>query len=352
MTKRKPFLSLYLIISLVLVVLAVVLSLTVGFNVGSDIGGGTQFEVKLSSEQTASAQTSKIKSALKEHGLVAEKIFVEDKGIDRAIIVRVAKKDLKDDVRESVAEKLGVDISNVSEFNNINGLVTKKTVLWTSVAVICILLLIFVLGWIRYKLMAGLSLTFTVLHALLLSVSALVITRLPLTFVSLVLILSGLCLVIFAYVLTLERIRENAKLKHNENLSAFELVDISKKATLKPLIYLGALLLIMAIVILCLPIEYVIFSALTFIVCLALSAYSYYFVGMEIYANLLDIKMIRDKQRVSKNPEDVAKKSKPKKTTAQKEKAKADKKKDKELKEKAKAKKAKEKESKKDQPVV
>ncbi len=295
------------------------LSLTVGINLGTDIGGGSQIEITLVSTDNVSGQIKDVESVLKNNNLSSEKVFVEDKLVDTLIVVRIAKKDIKnaDTIRTQIAEKLEIGVENVSEIASINGMVTKKAVIWTSVAIICLLLVVFVFGWIRYKIIAGLSLMITLLHTLLLGGSLLIITRLPINFVSLIILLCGVVFVLFAMVLTLERIRENASLKHNENLTTLELVNMSKHSVLKPLIVFAVLVLVVSVVFVCVPVSYVALSACCLIVCLASCIYSYYFVGMGLHEFMLDLKVANDKAKLSRNVTTLAKDEKAveKKTT-------------------------------------
>lgn len=330
MKKQKSLLWLYAVISFVVIVVAVVLSLTVGINLGTDIGGGTQIEVTVSSTENISSQVDKIEDVLKNYNLRSERVFVEDKYTDTLIVVRVAEKSIENeaDIRTLIAEELGIDEANIAEFATINGTVTNRAVIWTSVAIICLLLVVFIAGWIRYGIIAGLTLMISLLHTLLLSVAMLIITRLPINFVSLIVILCGIVFVLFALVLTLERIKENSALKHNESLSTAELVEISKRGVIKPLIVFAVLIMVVAIVLVCIPVRYVALSALSLIVCLAVCVYSYYLLGIELHKYLLELKATNDKLKLSKNnspaPAETAKKlaAKAKKEKVKKEKAK------------------------------
>lgn len=327
MTKKRNLIW-YLCTSLVLIIVAVILSLTVGINLGSDVGGGTQVEIKIENTNNVKTQTKQVKSALKEHGLIEERIFVEDKGTDTFLVVRVNKKNVATGLRESLSQKLGVSLDNISELQTINGTVTNRAVIWASVTIVALLLAIFVAGWLRYKVMAGLTLMFAILHTLIISVAALIIVRLPINFISMIVILSAVVLTLIACVITLERLRENQKAKHNETLSVDELVDMSCRATLKPLVFMVCAIAIMALPLLCTPLSVVSSAGATILVCLVISAFSYYFVAMNIHKYLLEAKTVRDKIRLSRNP-NIETELKPEKKARTKKAA--DKKKDKEM---------------------
>jgi len=319
MKKRIPLLGLYLIISFVLIITAVVVSLTAGINLGSDIAGGTQFEVTINSPAASDKQITTIEKILKDNGERAEKIFVEDKDVDTKIVVRIADKKIEkqNDIKEAIVSELVLNQDDVSSFSIFNGTVTKKAVLWTSIAIVCLLLVVFIAGWLRYKIVAGLSLTFAILHTLMLCVAMFVITRIPITMVSLIEILCITALVLFAFVLTLERIKENAELKHNSSLTTEELVSVSKKSTLTPLIFLAGLIAVVCLIFVCVPVSFVALSAGGLFICLLAGVYSYYFVGVEFHERLLDLKVQADKMKLSRNVSPAP--SKAKKTTTKKE---------------------------------
>jgi len=114
-------------------------------------------------------------------------------------------------------------------------------------------------------------------------------------------ILCGIILALFAFILLLERIRENAQLKHNEGLSTEELVQTSNKSVLKPLVFLAILITVVAIAFVCVPVRFVTLSACGLLVSIATAVYTYYFVGVGVHEKLLEFKVNADKMRLSKN---------------------------------------------------
>jgi len=303
MKNKKSFLGLYLIISFVVIIAAVIVSLTAGINLGTDIGGGTQLEITIDDSSASKKQINSVKNIIQDYGYRVDKIFVEDKFTDTIIVVRIADKNVeaKSEIRNAISSKLDINADNISKFETFNGSLTNKSILWIGIAIVCLLLAIFVAAWIRYKLVAGLSLVFAILHALMLSVSLFVLTRLPITKVSLIEIVCGIILLLFAFVFALEKIKENVSLKHNNELSTIELVEISKKSTIKPLAFFAIAITVVCLVFVCVPVAFVQLAACGLIVSLVSAIYSYYFIGMDFHEKLLDLKVQADKAKLSKN---------------------------------------------------
>lgn len=310
MNKKKSFLGLYLIISFVLIIAAVVVSLTAGINLGIDVGGGTQFEVVVTpnegeevTNKFVQEQESIIKDVLKDNGLRAEQIFVQDKDSHVFVVVRVANDNITNraELVSDLASSLEIEEDNISDFSIISGSLTKKTVIWASVAIICVLLLVFIAGWIRYNIMSGLTLTFGLLHALMINVALHILTRLPLTFASIIIMLCSVVLMLFALIFVLEKIRELKKSRSSEGMEISELVGTAKKRTLLPLVCLVAMIFVMAIIFVFIPVSHVQLSACSIIVCLASIAYTYYFVATNLHEKLLEIKEATERAKLSRD---------------------------------------------------
>lgn len=302
MKNKKSLLWFYAIVSLVIIIAAVVVSLTAGISLGTDIGGGNQVEVKISAEMPAKTATKDLESVMNKKGYTVERVFIEDKYTDTYVVAKTATKKIKDAdaLKNAIAEKLEISASDV-EILSFDGSVTNKAVIWTSVGVVCLLLALFIMGWIRYGIVAGATLAVVSLHSLIMAMSFLVLTRLPITLVSVIEILAAVVLVIFATILLLERIRENKKMKHNETLSQEELVSLSEKESRKPLIFIGALVMVLCVVLMCVPIRAVIFSALTMFVCAITAVFSYYCLGTKLHSVMLTVQANTERARLSKN---------------------------------------------------
>lgn len=302
MKKNKSFLGLYLIISLVLVVVSVVLALTVGINFSSDIAGGTQIEVQVADANKVEDQIVNIEAALEDNDIKAEKIFIEDKGTVTNVVVRIAEHDLDaEKIRADISIKTGVSLSGVSELQEYDSLITKKALIWTSVAVACFLIALFIFGYFRYTVVGGIALMFTVLHSFILILSMFIITRLIVSFVALVVMLCIIALVIFAMVLVLEKVRESSKQKNNENAEIKELLNVAKKEVFKPVVALLTALVVVTLAFIFVPNRFVCLSAIAVLVATLVGAYSFYFIGLSMYENLYTTKKISEKAKRSRN---------------------------------------------------
>ena len=114
-------------------------------------------------------------------------------------------------------------------------------------------------------------------------------------------IIAGIAIVLFAVILLLEKVRENQAMKLNENLTCKELVSMSNKSALRPLVVLAALFLIAAIVVICVPVKVMTFAGVSLITSLAVAVYTYILITTNTYAYLLDLKRTSEKARLSKN---------------------------------------------------
>ena len=301
MSKSKPWLLIYTIISFCVIVAAVVVSLTVGFNLGSDIAGGSQIEVLISdSEKSASTLINDAKAALSDSGVSYEKIFVEDKYTDTYIVIRTNNKALdQEKLTASLSEKMGVTPENVVGIYEISGFVTKNAIIWVSVTTILLILGIFLAGWIRYKLATATALTISVLHSIIFAAAILILTRIPITLNSFIILAAVSLFVLFAFITTFERVLENKKLAHNKDLTSKELITLSKKETMKALLFIATGVALVSIVLLFVPMLSVLFNALSLIICLLSGIYSFWFIGISLYEYMLTIKDAADKRRLS-----------------------------------------------------
>ena len=138
MKKNKLLLPIYLALSLVLIICAVVMSLTVGVNLGVDFNGGKQVEIKLENGENTSKYESKINSVLDKYSYTVDSYITEDKATDTYYVFKINETDISDEtatkIREDLAQKLEINIDNISNVMSISGNVTQKTIITLSIA--------------------------------------------------------------------------------------------------------------------------------------------------------------------------------------------------------------------------
>ena len=308
MKTKKSFLNLglYLIISLVFIVAAVVVALTAGFKLGTDFGGGSQITITCEHlSQTEDAEQIAIQT-LKDNGVSYEKVIIEDHTVNHNVVIRIADKDVQNQsqiltqLEQKLTEK-GLEVINVSDFEVFGSIITNRHVLYASLTIVCLLLAVFIAGLVRYKISGALTLIFAILHTILMALSLIIVTRVPLSLYSLIAIICAVAIVLFAVILLLEKVKENSAMKLNETLPAKDLVNMSNKSALRPIIVLASLFLIASIIVLCIPVRVMTFTGISMISCLVVAMYTYFFVTKNTHIYFLDLKKASEKARLSKN---------------------------------------------------
>ena len=184
---------------------------------------------------------------------------------------------------------------------NITSVVKAKNVLFLGLAVGIIAVCLFVMGWIRYDIFAGLSFILAYLHNIIVYLSVLILTRVQLNLISLgammvlTLIMSAILIQIY------EKNREETKLQTNEKLSATERMIVSEKQVIKPYIFIGASILIFAALLAFVPVNAVRFTSLNILIATIVTAYTALIVGPGAYSYLLQVSEYNKKAVLSRN---------------------------------------------------
>lgn len=301
-TKKYPLL-ISAIVSCVIVVVSLFILGFFGMKLGTSLGGGSQFEVVISNDANTKEYVKDIKSVVADNGYRVDTSFVEEKFkagesqfeyTERCLVIKIANKDIcaekQTAIRNAVAEKLGIDVADVSEIEVITSVIKGKDVLFLGLALGIVVIALFAFAWIRYNLYAGLSFILANLHNVILFLSLMILTRVQINMISLVaivvltLIMSAVLIVIY------EKYRELANLKTEEKMTIYNRMAVSEKETLKPYGIIAGIALVFALLMLFVPVAMVRFAALGVIFALLVTVYTTLIIGPGSYASLLELK--------------------------------------------------------------
>ena len=314
-TKMKKYpLLVSLIVSCVIVVASLFILGFFGMNLGTSLGGGSQFDIKLENDANTVQTTAKVKSAIRKNGYIMDSSFVEDRFVAteengeftiKCLVVKIASKNISDEKKQaiinSVAEALDISTDKISSIENITSSIKAKNVLFVGLAVGIIAICLFVLGWVRYNIFAGLSFILAYLHNIILYLSVLILTRVQLNLVSLsvviILTLAMSCLLIAIY----EKNRQYELSKSDAKMSVSERMWQSEKKVSKPFIIVAAAILVFALLLFFVPVASVRFAALNIIIAVIITAYTSILIGPGTYASLMEIKVYNEKAVLSRN---------------------------------------------------
>ena len=311
--KKYPFL-ISLIISFAIVVASIFVVAFCGLKLNPSLGGGSQFEISITDDIEAKSSIQKIKDVLEDNNITYDSFIVEDKanatdvaGVysQRYIVVNVIATNVSDEVeskvRTEVASKLGVSIENVSGIENIISSIKSKDILLFGLGIAIIAICLFVFGLIRYDVFAGIAFFLSILHNIILFLSIMILTRIPLGLISIAAI-AVLSLILSAVLVS---IFEKNKLENEIHLAEKEtpserLIKAEISAT-KPYIVVLIAVLLFTVMLFFVPLYNVIFSALSILISVIVTLYTTLLVGPSVYGTFLDIKQSRFNATLSRN---------------------------------------------------
>ena len=315
-TMKKFPLLICLIASFAIVVASLFVAGFCGIKIAPSLGGGSQFEVSISNFVEPKKCVKSIKEALADNELSLDSVAVEEKFLatdsvgghsNKYIVIKIAESNISDEVelkvREAVAGAVNTSLSNVSNIDNIVTSIKSSDILYLGLAIGVIAVCLFVFGWIRYDLFAALSFILSYLHNIILFLSIVIITRIPLGLVS----IAGIMILTFVMTALLISIYEKNKLESELHLGEKETVSqrmIRCEAyALKPYLIIGATALVFAVLLLLVPVMSVMYSSISIIIALAISAYTALLIGPGVYASFLEIQTANEDARLSRNDE-------------------------------------------------
>lgn len=315
-TMKKFPLLICLIMSFAIVVASLFVAGFCGIKIAPSLGGGSQFEVAIPDNVDSKICVKAIKEALAENELSLDSVSVEEKFLainnvggysKRYVVVKVAEEDISDavelKVREEVALGINVPESHVSGIDNIVSSIKSSDILYLGLAVGIVAVCLFVFGWIRYDLFAALSFLLSYLHNIILFLSIVIITRIPLGLVS----IAGIMILTLVMTALIISIYEKNKVESEMHLGEKETVSQrmirSEAYAMKPYIFIGATAFIVAALLLLVPVMSVVYSSVSLIIALAVSAYTALLVGPGVYSAFLEIQAANMDARLSRNDE-------------------------------------------------
>lgn len=311
--KKYPILV-SLIVSCVLVVASIFVVAFCGLRLSPSLGGGSQFEISISDSADSKTCVQGIKNALKKNNISFDSFTVEDKAkagntatsqSQRYIVVNILATSVSDEteqkVRKDISKELKISIDDISEIDNIISSIRAKDILLFGLGIAIIAICLFVFGLIRYDIFAGLAFFISILHNLIIFLSVMSLTRIPLGLVSIAgiailsLIMSAVLISIF------EKNKLDSEMHLAEKETPSERLIKAELFAIKPYIFVVSALVIFSIVLFFVPLNNVLFSTLSVLVALITSAYTTLLVGPGVYGTFLDIKQARFEATLSRN---------------------------------------------------
>ncbi|MBQ8468819.1 MAG: hypothetical protein IJ542_03610 [Clostridia bacterium] len=328
MTKRKYPLAIFAIISLAIVAVSAIIVAIFGINSSVEISGGSQIEITMSYEQdgvhydgkqNTQNYVSEINKVLANHSASIDTYVVEDKLVDTYLIVRIAQKEIKnaDSIKTEIATALSIDEARVSNVENLASYFSNRLILYIGLALLAVIAICFFTAWLRYGILAGVSMIFMVLHNFIISLALVFLTRIQFSMITLCTVVALTILSTFAFASILERNRENSKSSQYAELDSNEKMMLATKQNKWLLVFAIAVLAI-SLVFVFTPIKYVRLAGVTSLIALAVAAYSVVLMVPAIHGYLLEMAGTREKKKLSKNVEMKPEKTK---TVSRKKKA-------------------------------
>ena len=285
-TKKYPLLITTIISCLIVVVSLFILGFF-GMKLGTSLGGGSQFKIAINDGSKTAEYTASVKEVLSNNGLQSDSIFVEDNFIagdekaeftEKCLVVKIANEDVANElqtkVKSEIAQKLSISEKSISSFENLTSSVSNKNVLFVGLALGLIILGLVIFGWFRYDIFAGITFLISNLHALILYLSILILSRVELSLLSLSISIVVILLMSVAIITMFEKFREQSKLHIDDKLTITERMIDCEKQTIKPFALIAIAVAVVAISMFVVPVRPVVFAAINILISLVVSAYT------------------------------------------------------------------------------
>lgn len=310
--KKYPLL-ISLIISCVIVVASVFVLAFCGIKLSPSLGGGSQFEVAIPDKADQKTVIQNIKDILSDNGVTYDSFSVEDNGslfengeyASRRVLVNINKSNVSNEletkIRTQIAEKLDISVDSVSSIENIISSITTKDILLFGLGIGLIAIGLFIFGLFRYNVFAGLSFLLAILHNLILFLSIVILTRVPLSLVS----VAGISVLSLVMIAVLVSFYEKNKIESEMHLAEKEtpssrLIRVEAQAV-RPYFFVALAVVVFSVILVFVPVNNVLFSALTVLIALVVTAYSSLIIGPAVYGSFMDIAQANFDATLSRN---------------------------------------------------
>lgn len=311
--KKYPFLP-SLIVSFVIVVASIFVLAFCGLKLNPSLGGGSQLEISISDSSNAKTDIQNIKDILGKNNISYDSFSVEDKakaGSDageysqRYIVVNIVATNVSDEkelkIRNDIASELKISVDDISEIDNIVSSIKPKDILLFGLGIGIMAICLFIFGLIRYDVFAGVSFLLSIIHNIILFLAIMILTRIPLGLVSIASI-AILSLIVSAVLVSIfEKNKVESEMHLSDKETPSERLIRSEISAVKPYIFVAVSVLLFSLIMFFVPLNNVIFSAISIIISLIVSIYTAVLIGPSVYGTFLDIKQSRFNATLSRN---------------------------------------------------
>ena len=311
--KKYPLL-ISLIVSCAVVVASIIVLALCGMRLGTSLGGGSQFEIAIADNADAKTYVQKIKNVLNDNNIQYDSFVVEDNSVaeegatqftQRKIVVNILATNVSDetelDLRNDLASKLGVNVDKVSTVENIVSSIKSSEILLFGLGIGIIAICMFIFGYVRYDVFAGMSFLLAIIHNLIIYLSVVILSRIPLGLVS----LAGVSILTLVMLAFLVSTYEKNKLENETSLDKKEVPSLrlmrAEKSAMKSYAFVLVSVVIFSALLFLVPVYNVVLSAISILASLVVTGYTALIIAPAVYAYFLDLSKASFEARLSRN---------------------------------------------------
>lgn len=135
-------------------VVGIVLSCVFGLRGNFELAGYNEFTVKIGSEMNVSETSSKVEQIVRSYNAEFDTASVFGEGDDTKLVIRYLKEQSAENqanINNKIAEKLEIDVADISEHVAVAPVVRKTDYIYTAMAILLLAALSSVFAFIRYN---------------------------------------------------------------------------------------------------------------------------------------------------------------------------------------------------------